>query len=349
MSDSGPPVSGSRPKATGGLPSLRRARKERRGNTAIWNWLIPLVGVVLLGWWRYDAYHKGQLRDGLLARQREVAKRLAPQWWPMRDKVETWTRECASSDFKETQSPNLAATWDFRALPGLYLRLGKKRADTVESIRKAATASLHDGFSTCLFTAANGSPVAGARCEHTQDCAAGELCNEFKQCATPSQPYNLRLAYRATRVLDDAWLTELQAARSELELRGAWSTFDSIEQYDLPIATELVAKAAFFLAVVDEPVEGGEPTAATPDASDAMAEDRSIPDGPHWARVCLHRFDGGERVLAIRREASGELRGAKPQSEATRRAQQRQANGCALALEVRAAIGAPAGAALPPP
>ncbi|MBM4376630.1 MAG: hypothetical protein FJ095_16220 [Deltaproteobacteria bacterium] len=347
MSDSGPPVSGSRPKATSGLPSLQRARKDRGGNTAIWNWLIPLVGVVLLGWWRYDAHRTGQLRDGLLARQREVAKRLAPQWLPMRDKVEAWTRECAAADFKETPNPTLAATWDFRALPGLYLRLGKKRADTVESIRKAATASLHDGFSACLFTASNGSPVAGARCENTQDCAAGELCNEFNQCATPSQPYNLRLAYRATRVLDDAWLTELQATRGELQLRGAWSSFDSIEKYDLPIATELLAKAAYFLVVVDEPVEGSEPK-ATPEPNEEATEDRSIPDGPHWARVCLHRFDGAARVLALRKEASGDLRGAKPQSDATRLAQQRQANGCSLALEVREAIGAPAGGALPP-
>jgi hypothetical protein len=140
----------------------------------------------------------------------------------------------------------------------------------------------------------------------------------------------------------------LQAARGELQLRGAWSSFDSIEKYDLPIATELLAKATYFLVVVDEPVEGGEVKEAAGEPSDALNEDRSIPDGPHWARVCLHRLDNDERVLAIRKEASGELRGMKPQGDATRLAQQRQANGCSLALEVREAIGVPAGSAPSP-
>lgn len=140
-------------------------------------------------------------------------------------------------------------------------------------------------------------------------------------------------------MLEDEWLTELQAARGELQLRGAVGSFDAIEKYDLPIATELLSKAGYFLVVVDEPVEGGELKDAGA-AMDASGEDRSIPDGPHHARVCLYRFEGNEQVLAIRREAAGELRGSRPQTEENRLAQQRQANGCSLALELRTAIGA---------
>ncbi|MBM4357882.1 MAG: hypothetical protein FJ096_07205 [Deltaproteobacteria bacterium] len=323
-----------------GLPTLARARQERRWkNQSLWNWLIPLVGVVLLIWWRVDALRTAELREGLLARQRDIAGRLGPKWLPLREKVERWTAECAVPSFTEVPNPALIKTWDFRDKPGIYLRLAKKNAASPETIRKAATLSLHDGFTSCLVTSSNPNPVAGARCENTQDCASGELCNEFDQCAAPSQPYNLRIAYRATQVLSDEWLTSIQSARGELQLRGAVVSFDAIEKFDLPIATELLSKATYFMVVVDEPVEGGEVPEPARDG-DAAGEDRSIPDGPHWARICLWRVENDEKVFAIRREASGELRGARPQTEATRLARQRQANSCGLALEVRQALGA---------
>ena len=323
-----------------GLPTLARARKERRASSsAIWNWLGPLVAVVLLIWWRVDAVRTGEMRDGLLARQREVAQRLGPKWFPLRERVEAWATECAGSSFAELANPTLASTWDFRGMPGIYLRLGKNNAGSRESVRAAAQVSLRDGFTSCLFTAANPSPVVGAKCESTQGCAPGEQCNEFDQCAAPSQPYNLRTAYRVTHVLTDDWLTEIQATRGELALRTAASTFDTLEKFDLPIATDLVSKAAFFMVVVDEPVEGGE-RAADGAVASGGAEERSIPTGPHHARVCLWRVDSGEKVLALRREAAGELRGRRPQSEEVWQARQRQANSCALALEVRQAIGA---------
>lgn len=339
MTNSDPPISGARPKggSAKGLPSLAKAREERAGRQSpIWNWLLPLVALVLLVWWRVDAMRTAELRNGLLARQREVASRLGPRWFGLRDKVEAWTAECGAANFTERPNDKLLAGWDFRGQPGIYLRLGQKHATSPDAIRKAAMASLHDGFSSCMFTASNPSPVGGARCENTQDCGPGELCNEFSQCAPPSQPYNLRIAYRSTYVLGDEWLTGIQATRGELQLRGAIASFDAIEKYDLPIATDLVTKAAFFMVVVDEPSDKPEPAPA--DGGDAT-EDRSIPSGPHMARVCLWRIAEGEKLVALRREATGELRGGRPQTEATQLARQRQANGCALALEVREAMG----------
>lgn len=343
MNHSDPPVSGARPKAGAGargLPSLSRAKRERRWTSQpLWNWLLPLIGIVLLAWWRFDAVRTAELRESLLARQREVAKRLGPKWTPLRDKIEAWTGECASNSFVELPNESLATTWDFRPKPGIYLRLAQKNSASPEQIQRAAGLSYHDGFTSCLTTTPNANPVAGARCENTQDCASGELCNEFNQCSPPSHPYNLRIAYRATRVLTDEWLAEIQSTRGELQLRGAISSFEAIEKYDLPIATDVVEKAAYFMVVVDEPAT--QPEVEAPAAvPDAEPEDRSIPDGPHWARICLWRLEDGQKLLAIRREASGELRGAKPGPEATRRARQRQANSCSLALEVRQAVGA---------
>jgi len=299
-----------------------------------------MIAVVLLVWWRVDAARQAELRDGLLSRQREVAQRLGPKWFKLRDQIETWTTECAAPAFVEAPNPGLVRTWDFRPMPGIYLRIAKKNAGSSEAIRSAATVSLHDGFTSCLFnSASNPNPVAGARCENTQDCAAGEHCNEYNQCGTPSQPYNLRLAYRATHVLTEQWLTDIQATRGELALRGAVSTFDALEKYDLPIATDLVSKAAFFMVVVDEPVEGGEAAGDSGAGGGTGSENAAIPTGPHQARVCLWRVENGEKMLAIRREAAGELRGGKPQTDEVRLARQRQANSCALALEVRQAVG----------
>jgi hypothetical protein len=344
MNNSDPPVSGERPKKNPemrGLPSLARARKERRWqHQPLWNWLLPLIGVVLLVWWRVDALRQAELRETLLARQRDAAQRLGPKWVPLRDKLERWTTECGAPSFAELPNEKLASTWDFRSMPGIYLRLAKKNTTSPESIRRSALLSFHDGFTSCLITTPNPNPVAGARCENTQDCASGELCNEFNQCAPPSQPYNLRIAYRATHVLSDEWLTGIQSARGELQLRGAMSSFDAIEKFDLPIATELLGKAAYFLVVVDEPVEGGEVREPAAGEGAGPSEDRSIPDGPHWARICLWRLENEEKLLAVRREAVGELRGARPQTEETRLARQRQANSCGLALEVRQAMGA---------
>lgn len=342
MTNSEPPVSGKRIKgepAMRGLPTLARAREERRSRSApLWNWLGPLVLVVLVIGWRVDAMRTGELRSGLLARQREVVQRLGSRWFPLRDRVEAWTGECAAPSFAELANPTLAATWDFRGMSGIYLRIAKENAATPAKIRTSSRFSLHDGFTSCLLNGKNPSPVEGAKCESTQTCAVGEQCNEFNQCAAPSQPYNLRTAYRVTYVLSDEWLTEIQATQGDLALRGAVSAFDALEKYDLQLATDLIAKAAFFMAVVDEPIEGGDAPVDS-GAGGAGSSDGSVPTGPHQARVCVWRLDSGAKVLAFRGQAAGELMGGHPLSDEVRLARQRQAQSCGLALDVRAAIG----------
>ncbi len=350
MSTSEPPVSGSRPKggeALRGLPSIAEARRKRQAFAPrMWTWgaLAALAGLV--AWWKIDAVKVESLRAGLLARQREVAARLGPKWLQLQTKVETWTAECAADKLAEKQAPGLVASWDFRPLAGIYLRLAKKDAASPEKLRVAAEKSLHDGFTSCLFTADNPSPTAGVACATTQDCAPGQICNEFEQCAPHAQPYNLRIAYRAMHVLTSEWIEDVQTIRSELMLRGTASTFDALEKYDLPVASELITQAKYFLVVVDEPPEGGE-VEAVPDraagssSAGSSQEDRAISSSPHAARVCFWRLGSDEKMFALRREAAGELLGGGlPEDEAARRARQRQANSCALALEVRQAVGA---------
>jgi hypothetical protein len=106
-----------------------------------------------------------------------------------------------------------------------------------------------------------------------------------------------------------------------------------------------LGQAKFFLVVVDEPPVGGEPepvasAIAAASAGAPASDDRSIASLPHPARVCLWRLEDGQKMLAIRREAAGELMGGAIPNEETRLARQRQAIACGLALEVRQAIGA---------
>ena len=82
---------------------------------------------------------------------------------------------------------------------------------------------------------------------------------------------------------------------------------------------------------------------AAPDGSaapDLLHDDHAISATPHAARVCMWRLDDGKKLFALRKEAAGELLGSAPGDEQARQARQRQANSCALALEVRQAIGA---------
>jgi len=194
----------------------------------------------------------------------------------------------------------------------------------------------------------NPKPLAGPQCETTESCAQGQLCNDYKHCSEYSQPYNLRLAYRTMFVMTDEWTAIVQDLSKKLSLRGTVATFDAINKYELPAAAELLQRAKYFLVVVDEPAsaEDLKGDLGLPEVADAgAADDRSIPTAPHLARVCAWRLSDGAKMLAIRKDAAGQLMGGKESTNHdTRIAKRRQANSCALALAVREAIGVAPGA-----
>jgi hypothetical protein len=354
---SDPPVSGPRAKGaastgpgrpvTRGLPSIEQARADRRRarlpGLRFWKWSAIFIAAGIILWWKLEQGAINRMRNELLSRQRAVRDELGPRWFPLRDKVERWTAECAAPNFKPLKAPELVDTWDFRKLPGIYLRLAQKHADSAESIREAATKSLRDGFTSCLLLVPNPNPLEGDVCETTEDCQRGQLCNDYQHCAEHSQPFNLRTAYRTMHVMSPEWVADIQQINQKLTLRGATATFEAANKYDLPVAVELLTRSKFFLVVVDEDEPIGEKgaTEAMPEGAEGH-DDRSILTAPHRARVCLWRLADDEKMLAVRSDASGMLVGAADKNidlEA-RIAQQRQANSCALALTVRELIGA---------
>jgi hypothetical protein len=361
---SDPPVSGARPKKAPregniarGLPSIDEARAQRKKlqwmPLRFWKWAALCIGAGIILWWKLEEGKINTMRNDLLARQRAVTQELGPRWFPLRDKVEKWTTVCGAEAFIEKRAPDLAKEWDFRSMNGIYLRLAKEDAKQPATIRQAAQRSLHDGFTSCLLLVNNPNPLAGAKCETTQDCPAGQLCNDYMHCAEHSQPYNLRLAYRTMHVMTDEWVAEIQDISNKLTIRGAMATFDATNKYDLPVATELLQRAKYFMVVVDEEVaaDEGRVDEALPEVADAGAQDdRAIPTASHPARVCVWRLEDDAQMLALRGQAAGTLVGSHDNLDlATRIARQRQANSCALALDVREAIGAKAGAQVPEP
>lgn len=333
-----------------------------------WAWAAVILAASFIFWWKMEEGKIQSVRSELLARQRAAVAELGPRWFPLRDKIEAWTRECATFDEDAVDEAALRG-WNFRSSPGIYLRLGQKEAETPEQIRAAARRSLHDAFTACLMLVPNPDPVAGPACKSNKDCPPRQHCNQFSHCAEYSQPYNLRLAYKVMWILTDDWVDEVNSITKELTMRGAVASFDSWTSHDVPVAADLLTKAKYYMVVVDEPV-AGEPEAAAggqapeEDTAERLARKKgevfrgspsedlslnpSIPTKPHKARVCVWRLEGARQVLALRRDAAGRIvGGAAGVDVRTLEARQRQANSCALALEIRSAIGDDSAASLP--
>jgi hypothetical protein len=355
-----------------GLPSLAETRR-RRGRTSwlppkFWAWSAVILGASLVFWWKSEEGKIQGMRSELLARQRAAVAELGPRWFPLRDKIEGWTRECAAFADDEVVDAAALRGWDFRTQPGIYLRLAEPDTETTERIRAAARRSLHDGFTACLVTVPNPNPLSGPACTSTKDCPPRQHCNQFDHCAPYAQPYNLRLAYKVMWLLTDEWVDEVNSITKELTMRGAVASFDAWNQYDITVAADLLTRAQYFMVVVDEPVEG-QVTASggqAPEqdtawrlaekkgevfrggAADEVGRNESIPSVPHKARICGWRLEDGRQMLALRRDAAGRfVGGAAGVDVRVLEARQRQANSCALALEVRAAIGDDTSAGLP--
>lgn len=269
----------------------------------------------------------------LFARQREIAARIGPQFEPNRDRIEAWT-VAAGGEYEGDFVAEEAADWDFTERPGIYLRLRLEDARDAESVRAAANASLRDGFSSCLFRLNNPDPTSGPECKLTRDCPEGTFCNEFDRCTRATQPYNMRSAYRGTRILSEEWTVRLRTTSNDMRVRLLEHELDASEVDDVPLAVDLVAQAEFFLLVLDEAAQEGE--AASAEELQAL---------PHPARVFVWdlKKPSDKPVLRLRREVSAKLlatgRGVTTATSESLAAQQRQANGCQLALEVRRALG----------
>src|SRR5688572_4640589 len=336
-----------------GLPSLEEARAERRRAIVLGRvrvramppqfWLIAGTAIAAFGvlYWRLAEGQLESQKSGVMAKQRAIVQTLGVKILPFRDRVEGWAQELSGvwpGDFARAG----ASLDEITKAPGVYLRLRVANAHGPAEIRRAARQSLHDGFTSCFFVRTNAAdPTKGPVCHSPAECSPGLLCNEWNVCAKPPVPYNMRLAYRALRVLSTEWTDELHQTTNDLTVSAYDRDLDAVTKNDVPVAIDLLARAKYLTLVLDEDPAGGlRPEAA--DAGVTESDEERVQREPHPARVGIWDLTRNAPVLRVRAEAAGRfvpVGDAVVKSTETLHAQQRQTNSCALALQVKEALG----------
>lgn len=335
-----------KPTGPPGLPSLHDSRLNRKRQLVtgrvnvgglppkvmLWGLFVLVVGGFLYFW---DA--QAELEDqrrAVMTKQRATAKILAPKLIPMRDTIERGVQEL-SADGKERVADDV--DWDKTFMsPGVYMRARLKDAKDLETLRNVSSEALRDGFTACLIRDPNAKPAtSGKECRESQECEAGEFCNEYKACQRPSSPFNMRMLYRALHVLSDKWVGEVRKAGTEYAITAYDRSLDSTTKVDLPIAIEVYQRSKYAIVVLDEDPKGGLPKPLS--TNEFESEALRVQRVPHHARVGIWELPSGKLLARVRARADGELRevGTRRapgglESEAVRA---RQANNCALALD----------------
>jgi hypothetical protein len=325
--------SGDKPRDIG-LKAIRDARIERaavkHGRITGRAWLFGLGAVlsVVLAAVLFRDRSLAAAKEELLSKQRAAVTTVGAEWGPLEGRMEKTTLEAAGPYKGDFVDPELAG-WDFRSLPGIYLRMRVEDAKDVAAIRKKADDSARDSFVGCLMRQDNPSYAAVARGEAD----AGSGWND--------QPWNLRLAYFATRVLTDEWAQEVKDAEDEIHLRVFVQEYERAKGDQIPLAIDIVKKAQFFLLVLDEDVP--EAKALAPDAgrNAGKVTEQELQQLAHPARVHLIDLRRGKEMLRLRRESEAEFRFAGEHTYRDPRMLaivKRQVNNCALAQDVWSAV-----------
>ncbi len=323
----------------------------REAAPQFWLWTVIIFFAFGVIYWHISERQLQSRKSTVMARQRAIAHSLTPKLVPLRDQVEGWVEELAGPLKQPIVSPDLSLD-KLANENGLYLRLMMSDTESTEKMRHAAERSLHDGFTSCLFVRGKGGdPAKGKRCYNPSNCPSGELCNEWNVCAPPSQPFNVRLMYRAFRVLSDDWSDDLHSAGGDYEVRLFERDLDKVSHTDVPIAIELFTSAKYFTAVLDElPKDGIPPVPPNEDepAEEGMpnpeeSEALRIQGVGHMVRVGIWELESG-RVLYRAREFAGAKfvplgKSANTVPGRTQRAQQRQVNNCSIAQAIRERVG----------
>ncbi|MBX3182049.1 MAG: hypothetical protein KIT72_10665 [Polyangiaceae bacterium] len=337
-----------------GLPTLNQARASRHrqlvlGRTKVpatspqfWLWTVVVFAAFSGIYWWVSESKLASGKSATLAKQRALGQTALAELIPLRDRVEGWTAELAAEPWPGDMAPRVKLT-DVQREPGVYLRLRSEHARSRETLRRAAARSLHDGFTACFFEQSRPLVADAPACKEQVDCEPGLICSEWDRCLKPVQPYNLRLTFRAMRVLSNEWSDEVNQVSSDFGLRVYDLDLDRTIRGDVPIAAEVLERARYVTIVLDEDPPGGLPAAleAAPGERQESEEER-VQRAAHPARVGVWDLKQRERVVFLRAQASGAFVpvGARvvtdPQNVA---AQQRQANSCSLALAVKEHLG----------
>ena len=155
------------------------------------------------------------------------------------------------------------------------------------------------------------------------------------------QPWNLRLAYFATRVLSDEWANEVKSAGDDLHLRIFARQYEKAKSEDIPLAIDIIKRAQFFLLVLDEDVPEAQALTVDAGRNAGKITELELQQVPHPARVHLIDLRQNKEMFRLRREPEADYRFAGEQTirdPYMLAAVKRQVNNCALAQVVWAAV-----------
>lgn len=343
-----------------GLSALEQSKDERRraltagrvrlrgGAPQFWLWTIVIFVAFGVVYWNVAERQLQTARSEVMARQRAIKQELEPRLLPLRDKLEAWVVELAGPWPGDHVSGGVSVERLSRS-NGIYLRLLEQNAHAPEDIRKGMEVSLHDGFTSCLFQRQERYKVdEGKKCHSIAQCESGQICNDWNLCAPPSQPYNLRMMYRGLRVLSPIWSDELHQASDDYQVRVFSRDLDKAFKDDVPIAIEMITRAKYFTVVLDElPKKGFAPAVRNQADAGLERDELRVQLVEHPVRIGIWDVTTGQPVLRMRVDSGAEIMPigrshmAEPRVMA---AQQRQANNCGIALDVKARLEQATGA-----
>ena len=317
-----------------GLPAvhtMRAARKTGRfGKTTVTLVIygVAALAAVMVAYNYFTDRQITQNRHALAAQVKAARATVGARWTPLRDELEAYSlgANVAAVYPGDVTDPDVHK-WDFRSDPGLYvrMRLGDLNATDathrIEDFRRTAQFSTHDGFTSCLFKAeANPDP---------------------KTAALNDQPWNLKTAYQAVRVLGDDWLQEVESADSQLRLRAFTEQWDTARDTAIPHSIDMMTRATFYLFVYDEDVPEAALIAPPDGGVNGMNELQMV---PHPVRI--HLVDLRKKKLVLRRRltANAEFRlvGEGTLGDDADRAVRRQVQNCQLGRDFWAQVQPPA-------
>lgn len=303
-----------------------------------WIWMVVALAGFGVVYWKIAQGKLESQKSAVMAKQRAIAKTLGVRLLPLRDRIEHWVIGLAGPWKGDYVAPE-ASFERIAKEPGIYLRLRAADARTKKSLRAAAVRSLHDGFTACFFRRRPGPDVSvGPKCRQPSDCKPGFLCNAYNVCHRPTQPYNMRLAYRALKVLSTQWTDELQQASNDLAVQVYDEDLDRVTHTDVPIAIAVMTRAKYFTAVLDEDPKTGLPK---PLADAGESDEQRVQRVAHSARVGIWDLATGKQILRLRAEAAGRfvpVGDGVVRTPETVASEERQVNSCAIGLDVRDAL-----------
>jgi len=333
-----------------GLPSLAEARAERRRaivggrvrfrgmNPVFWLWTFLGMAIFGVVYWRIAVGKLEEQKNAVMAKQRAVQKSLGPKLLGFIERIEGFALELGADGHPDHLEPGVS--WErVGREPGVYLRLALDESRSVAAIRKGAERSLNDGFTSCFFVKDPALSSPGQKCTRSAECPSGLLCNEYDTCSRPLRPFNLRLAYRAYRILSPEFSQTLREASDELMVRATDRDLDQVTRVDVPVAIEVLERSRLVTIVLDETPKEGIPKATV---ENPETLEQRLQRLPHDARIGIWDLVTGQRLVRYRGRAEGRLVALGPQRGRLEpdivAAQERQGNSCALAMELRQAL-----------